>query len=168
MQASVPWWGKMALKMLLVRLPVSRGTWKKLGVFNFGPMEQPEYAYSVYMRHFTRYQRPRSGFVTLEVGPGHSAFSALISHAYGGSTTHLVDVADYIDRDVNIYHAMAEFLEKKRSPLPEVIAAKSFEEIATVCSAQYMTNGLESLRSIPDRSVDFLFSHAVIQSVHRD
>jgi SAM-dependent methyltransferase len=167
MQAAIPWWGKMALKIVLARLPVKRLAWKKLGVFNFGPMEQPEYAYRVFMRHFTRYRRPRPGFVTLEVGPGHSAFSAMISRAYGGSITHLVDVGDFIDRDVNIYRAMAEFLEKKRPALPEVIAAKSFDEIAAACSAHYITNGLESLRSIPDRSVDFLFSHAVLQSVHR-
>lgn len=166
--ASLPWWGRMAIKAVLARLPVNRLVWRQLGVFNFGPMEQPEYAYSVFFRHHSRYQRPRPGFVTLEVGPGHSAFSALIGKALGGSGCYLVDVGDFIVRDAELYKSMAAFLEKKRTPIPDVAAATSFDEIMERCSAKYLTAGLESLRTIPDRSVDFIFSHGAIQSVHKD
>jgi ubiquinone/menaquinone biosynthesis C-methylase UbiE len=36
------------------------------------------------------------------------------------------------------------------------------------CHAEYLTNGLESIRSIPSAMVDFVFSQAVLEHVRRD
>jgi SAM-dependent methyltransferase len=43
----------------------------------------------------------------------------------------------------------------------------SIETILAVCRATYGTSGLTSLRAIPDKSVDFVWSHTVLQHVRR-
>ena len=40
-------------------------------------------------------------------------------------------------------------------------------EILTVCNGRYLFNGVVSLRNIPTGSVDFIFSHSVLQHVRR-
>jgi SAM-dependent methyltransferase len=41
------------------------------------------------------------------------------------------------------------------------------EDVAEACSAEYLTEGLASLRKIPSTSVDFVWSHAVLPYVRR-
>ncbi len=46
---------------------------------------------------------------------------------------------------------------------PQVVdGAKSVAELLARCASVYSTRGLESLRGIPDASVDFVWSHAVL------
>jgi hypothetical protein len=37
---SAPWWAKIAGKLVLSRLPVEHALWKRLGLFQYGAMEQ--------------------------------------------------------------------------------------------------------------------------------
>jgi SAM-dependent methyltransferase len=43
----------------------------------------------------------------------------------------------------------------------------SMSDMLLDCHAEYLTGGLESLRSIPSGSVDFIFSQAVLEHVRR-
>ena len=54
--SQVPWWGKIAAKMILARLPVNYRAWKQLHLFENGAMDEPLYAYGVYKKHFDRVQ----------------------------------------------------------------------------------------------------------------
>ena len=94
--ASIPWWGKIAAKLILARLPVDYKVWKRLHLFECGKMEDAGYAYGVFKRHFdaARSRRAFNKFVGLELGPGDSLFSAMIAYAYEASAYHLVDVGD--------------------------------------------------------------------------
>ena len=80
--AKVPWYLKIALKIVLSRIPLERTFWNRLGVFRHGRMKEPSYAFEVFMKHFHRAGLPsdRQGFVGLELGPGDSLFSALSAH----------------------------------------------------------------------------------------
>jgi SAM-dependent methyltransferase len=40
--------------------------------------------------------------------------------------------------------------------------------LLTACNAIYLTQGLEALRTVPDQSIDFGWSHAVLEHVRRD
>ena len=160
----IPWWGKITAKLLLARLPFSYEVLQKLDLLSLDGMAQPSYAYSVFKQHFERV-RPREGFVSLELGPGDSVFSALISRAFGGSACYLVDAQDFVQKDVQMYRDMAAFLNEKGLPAPDLQNLQSLEEVLDCCCAQYMTSGLSSLRTIPDRSVDFIFSHAVLEHI---
>ena len=83
--SKVPWWGKIAAKVILARLPVNYRAWKQLHLFENGAMDEPSYAYGVYKKHFDRVQSRRilDRFVGLELGPGDSLLSAMVAGCAG-------------------------------------------------------------------------------------
>jgi hypothetical protein len=165
--APIPWWGKIAAKVILARLPVDYKIWKRLHLFEYGNMEEPSYAHGVFRKHFdaVRSRKTFNGFVGLELGPGDSLLSAMIAHAYGASAYYLVDVGAFARADVKRFGAMADFLVDQGLPTIEVDNVTSTEALLAACRATYGTRGLISLRAIPDHSVDYIWSHAVLQHV---
>jgi SAM-dependent methyltransferase len=63
---------------------------------------------------------------------------------------------------------MAHFLRARGLPTPELERVQSLAGILAACRATYGTSGLASLRAIPDRSLDFIWSHTVLQHVRRE
>ena len=165
----VPWQLNLAVKVVLSRMPVSYQIWKKVGFFNLGAMERPDYALLVFRRHFDfagMSKRPR-GFACLELGPGDSLSSALIASALGASRTYLVDVGRFANTDPATYHHTAAYLRKNGLPSADISKLRTCDQLLAVCSAEYLTHGVDSLRQIPSASVDFVFSHATLQQVRR-
>jgi hypothetical protein len=165
----VPWWAKIHLKLALSRIPVDYRFWQRLELFKHGKMDQPEYAWNIFQSHFQAAGIPAgaNGYVALELGPGDSLFSALVANACGAASTILADVGPFARHDLKPYHAMAEFLSKRGLCVPDISNANSIEEVLKACNAQYVTAGLGALRSIPDKSVDFIWSQAVLEHVRR-
>lgn len=163
----IPWWVKIASKIILSRLPASYYLWKKLSLFEHGSMQKPAYAYSVFKQHFDRIQPP-SGFTSLELGPGDSLFSAIVTKAFGGSSSYLVDTGDYATQDIDSYKKINDFLREQGLPVdPTWSNWQSVSDVLESCSAHYLTSGLSSLKSIPDRSVDFIWSQAVLEHIRK-
>lgn len=162
----IPWWSKVITKLVLSRLPVSYKLWKKLSLFEHGHMQQSSYVYQVFQKHFERV-KPDKGFVSLEIGPGDSLSSAIVSKAFGGSASYLVDAGDFAHKDINTYQAMADFITQQKLPIPEIKNLKSLTDILSECNASYLTSGLSSLKSIPDKSVDFIWSQAVLEHIRQ-
>jgi len=161
---SLPWWAKIIAKIALSHLPINYNSWKNISLFAHGSMEQPDYALKVFLRHFNQVE-PSAGFVSLELGPGDSLFSALITMAFGGRSSYLVDIGDFAVRDLGPYRAMADLLSQNGLDAPDIFAMNSLDEILQYCNSNYMTNGLLSLRKISDHSVDFVWSHAVLEHI---
>jgi hypothetical protein len=105
LKQAIPWWGKIAVKLFISRIPVTYRLWKRLSLFEHGSMEQPAYAYQVFQQHYERAQ-PDANFVSLELGPGDSLCSAIISKVCGGSHTYLVDVGSYASYNLQLYQHM--------------------------------------------------------------
>jgi SAM-dependent methyltransferase len=166
----IPWQLKIGAKVVLSRLPFDYRIWKRLGAFELGAMEKPEYALHVFHRHFDAVNFPRKHgeFVALELGPGDSLFSGLIARAFGASRTYLVDVGHFASSDLTPYRNMENHLRQSGLQLPDLKNCSNFDELKAACSAEYFTEGLASLRKIPSASVDFIWSHAVLQHVRRD
>jgi Methyltransferase domain len=166
----IPWRVKIAAKVVLARLPVDYSFWERLSLFKHGPMEQPEYAFQIFCRHFERVQFPRKsgGFVCLELGPGDSLFSALIARALGASKVYLVDVAPFARRDVAPYREMMSYLSDCGFAVSEFRECRSVDGFLKACSAEYLIGGLSSLKQIPTKSVDFIWSQAVLEHVRRN
>jgi SAM-dependent methyltransferase len=164
-----PWQLKIAAKVVLARVPFSTRLLNRVGVFNIGGMERPEYALRVFRRHFDRavFARKKQPFVTLELGPGDSLFAALIARTFGGSATYGVDVGPFATWDVGHYRQMEEYLRQSGLNSPSLAACSTVDEVMKLCDGRYLTNGLASLRQIPSASVDFIWSHAVLQHVRR-
>ena len=169
-KSQIPWPAKIAAKIFLSRLPVTSGFWKKVRLFEPGSMDEPAYAYQVFKKHFdtiSRFASPKKGFSCLELGPGDSLFTAMITNAFGGEVSYLVDVGEYALSDVQQYETMGIFLSEKGLVSRSTGKFRSLEEYLACYSAKYMPEGLASLKTIPDESVDFQFSHAVLEHIKR-
>ena len=166
----IPWWGKIAAKIALSRLPLGRQLLQRLPVFRHGAMDDPAYAIANFRRHHDRARQHGlvADFVSLELGPGDSLASAPITQAFGGGGCWLVDSGRFARTDMSIYRAVAEGLENLGLPVVAVDACREIGELMTACNARYLTDGLESLRTIPDGSVDFIWSQAVLEHVRLD
>ena len=51
---------------------------------------------------------------------------------------------------------------------PDFSMAASFEDILRICNAEYLTNGVSSLRQIASGSIDFVWSHSVLEHVRKN
>ena len=166
----VPWWGKIIAKIVLSKMPLKYKAWRKVGFFKHGDMIKPEYAYQVFKKHYDRVSpRPSKpkDFTVLELGPGDSLFTAVIAFAFGARQCYLVDVSYYAISDLKPYREMAKFVSEKAMLAPGIKDTKTLDELLSICNAHYGTNGLETLCTIPDRSVDFVFSQAVLEHVRK-
>lgn len=170
-KTKLPWWFKVLSKIVVYRLPVPYDFWRSISFFDNGKMEVPDYAYNVFFNHFKQVSQQKplpEQFVSLELGPGDSLFSALISRSLGGGKSYLVDAGDFTIQEVEPYKQMADFLNQKNLPLPAGIdEANSVSEIMEICNANYLRSGLSSLQSLESNSVDFIWSQAVLEHVKR-
>ncbi len=168
MRGLVPWWGRIGVKLVLARLPAGYEVWRRLNLFVHGAMLQSDYALRVFRQHFAHSGleagRP---FVALELGPGDSLSSALVAAAYGAEHTYLVDAGAYASMDISVYREAARQLRAGGLAVPEIEACTNMADLLRVCRATYGTEGLASLRQIPTASVDFIWSHAVLEHVRR-
>jgi SAM-dependent methyltransferase len=165
----LPWWLKIAGKVVISRLPVSYERWASIGVFRHGQMDNPAYAQQVFAGHVSAagFDPGARSWVGLELGPGDSAASAVIAAAHGAERFHLIDDGDYARRDPRLYAAVAAHLRGGGHDVP-ALDGRAFEDMLGACRATYATEGVRSLRALPDASVDFVYSQAVLEHVHRD
>jgi SAM-dependent methyltransferase len=165
---AIPWWTRIGAKIVLSRLPAGYATWRRLRLFTHGAMHDADYALSVFAQHFAR-----SGlsvgqpFVAAEFGPGDSLSSAVIAAAHGATHTHLVDAGAYATTDLAVYRNIAEKLRAMGLNPPDLNGVNDVAGLLRACSASYGTRGLDSLREIRSGSVDFAWSHAVLEHVRR-
>ena len=166
---SLPWQLKIAAKVILSRVPLSPKLLSRAGVFQVGGMRRPEYAVNVFRRHFKNavFARKDQPFVVLELGPGFSVFSAVIARAFGASASYAVDSSPLASTDVQLYRELATYLHDNGFNPPSLENSNSLDEILKACGGTYLSNGVESLKTIPTASVDFVFSHTVLQHVRR-
>jgi len=165
---SVPWWAKIGAKIVLSRLPFGYSLWQKLGLFRHGKMDQVSYVQGVFDQHITRagFSNQLKGKTVLELGPGDSIATAVIAACHGAIAV-LIDSGDYAVRDVGLYQNFANRLKEQGLNVPDLSDAESREDVLAICGAKYLTNGLSSLQTIPDGSVDLIFSQAVLEHVRR-
>jgi SAM-dependent methyltransferase len=167
---SVPWQLKIAAKIVLARLPFPYHLWAKIGLFKQGGMDRPDYALRIFRQHFDRacFARKTDNFVALEFGPGDSLCSALIARTFGASRTFLVDIEACASTNLAIYRRMESQLRQLGLYPPNLDHCRSLHDVAEACSAEYLTEGLASLREIPSASVDLVWSNAVLPYVRRE
>ncbi len=169
MKRFVPWWLKLAVKLILSRIPLGYSVWHRFNIFVHGAMDDPDYAYGVFYRHLIQSGVDIKGKVVMELGPGDSLFSAITANALGAEKTYLVDTGPYTSDDMSRYHDYCNFLSQKNFDLSGLLdGVNDLEGLMRRVNGLYMTEGLRSLKSIPDNSVDYVFSHAVLEHVSRE
>jgi hypothetical protein len=167
----LPWWVKLGAKLVLARLPISYRAWRRLGVFRHGEMNLPEKAISVFRSYFDRASARapiRSGFKSLELGPGDSVLSGLVARAFGAERAWLVDAGPFADTDVDSCKKTAAILALEGRTVPDISDASSLDEVLARAGVVYLTGGTASLADIPDGSIHFFWSQVVFEHVPLD
>lgn len=165
----LPWWLKIAGKIVLSRIPVTYGVWRKLGLFKHGDMCNPTYALEVFHSHIKRAGLSLSdlyGKTILEIGPGDSVATALVAYGYGASAI-LIDTGHWAYDDVKLYQELAKIMSSKGLLVPDIRNAKSIDDILVACNARYITSGLAGWKDIGSESIDLIFSQAVLEHVRK-
>lgn len=160
----------MGAKVLLGNLPGLRAVAHKTGLFRWGAMHQAGYALRVFRSHMAEAfpQGLPAGFTALELGPGDTLASALIARAYGASKIYLADAGNYASRDINLYRELANDLKREGVPnVPYLDNVDSFDDMLRLLNASYLPGGLADLQCIETGSVDFIWSHSVLEHVRK-
>lgn len=135
-------------------------------MFRAGAMDVPEYAFDVFKKHFeTAGLAGQRDFAVLELGPGDSLLTALYSRAFGAAHTWLVDVAPLAVQDIGLFICAEQMLSRYNMPALGMAAIPSVRAALEHLDTSYLTQGLESLRTIPNGAVDLVFSQAVLEHV---
>jgi len=132
-------------------------------------MDSADYALGVFDTHLSNAlldKHALQGKTILEIGPGDSIATAIIAHAYGARAL-LMDAGRFATDDVSSYQPLCDQLASRGLPAPDISSACSIDDILETCHSEYWTQGLSSWSSIPDESVDFVFSQAVLEHIHK-
>ncbi|MGH9049114.1 MAG: methyltransferase domain-containing protein [Acidimicrobiia bacterium] len=160
------WRGKILAKIVLSRLPVPYRAWRRIGIFRHGHMRSGDYAIEVFEQAAERAGLGDvRGLRLLELGPGDSLFSALLTRAAGAASSVHVDVGEHADRDLAHYREFARLLEERGYDPIHLCGLGTLEEVLEHCDARYLTRGLDSLRALPSGSIDFTWSQSTIEHI---
>lgn len=166
---SFPWWLKAAVKIVISRMPVTYEFWQSLGLFRHGHMDTATYALNVFDKHVACAGLDSvdlEGKTLLEVGPGDSIATAIIAYAHGANAI-LLDVGPFARNTLEPYRALCDLLNSLGLRTPDLSRLHTIDEILAACDSRYLTGGLASWRELATESVDFVFSHTVLQFVRK-
>ena len=162
----IPWWAKISAKIALSKAPISYELWRSIGIFRHGKMIEASYSRRVFESHMATLAAHACVAPTslLELGPGDSVSTAIWAQSHGVSSTALVDAGRFATSDVSAYK---NALEMAGLAAESVASAATINEMLSALGAQYLCDGITSLRSLPSESVDAMFSNAVLEHVRR-
>lgn len=167
--SALPWWAKIAAKIVFSRLPTGYALWQRLGSFRHGAMDDAGYACSVFESHVraSGLHGELAGRRILELGPGDSVATAVIASAHGARAV-LVDAGRFAQAAPASYAGLVAHLRERGLEAPDISRCRDLDELLAACGARYLTGGLRSLQGIESSSVDLIFSQAVLEHVRRN
>ena len=162
------WLAKIIFKIVLSRLPIDYTIWKKFNIFKHGQMESFYYSKRIFEGHYTDMTKFNaiSNPSILEIGPGDSLFSMIFSRKYSSNKFYFLDVGEFANKNVSLYKGLISklinegYLEKF-----DIKDNFSFHELLDFSNAFYLTSGLNDLRKLKSNSIDYIFSHSVLEHV---
>tara|TARA_Y100000590_G_scaffold229380_1_gene258730 strand:- start:12325 stop:13191 length:867 start_codon:yes stop_codon:yes gene_type:complete len=166
----IPWWLKMTIKIFLSFMPFKYDFWQKLGLFRHGSMDKASYFQRIISTHLKASKLSPDdlqGKKIIEMGPGDSVSSAIVFSSYNAKAI-LIDAGDFSVKDITQYKAISKELYEDGYAVKNIDHVTSFIEMLDVIGAKYLTNGLMSFSEIEDNSIDFIFSEAVLEHIHKD
>ena len=164
------WWVIVLAKLMLSFAPSLKRIFRALGFYSPGKMLDYDYAINCFNEHHNASEDLEGdsiiGKVVVEFGPGGSNFSALIGHAMGVSRSILIDIEPMdqltLDSTEQNFTLIKDELETRIKS--KAIRNHNFSGI----DYSYMSEGITSLGLLESNSVDFLWSHSVLQHIHID
>ena len=162
------WILKIFLKIILSRLPIEQKFYRKIGIFRNGGMNKVEYSKKIFFGHlgdlksFKDINEP----VILEIGPGDGIATAIYSRVYNSSKVYLIDIEEFADNDISKYKDMIFSLKNdKNFKNINLSSLNTLPDLLKEFNTSYLTNGIESFKKIENLSVDYIFSHSVMEHI---
>ena len=165
-----PWWSKIALKIVMSRIPVGYRLWRYFGLFKHGNMESSSYNIRIFNQHVLNadLNEKLHGKVVLELGPGDSIATAILALCFDAKAL-LIDVGNFAIDDIYFYKKMIGDFRKKGLVFPhDLNSIKTINDLLLACDARYLTNGLKSYKEVETDSVDLIFSQAVLEHIREE
>ncbi|MDO8264188.1 MAG: class I SAM-dependent methyltransferase [Gallionella sp.] len=161
------WLLKLSAKVVLSRLGIPYELWRKAGLFRHGQMDSYEYAVKIFQLHASRAfpQGDLSGKTVLEIGPGDSLASAVIGRALGAGRIILVDAGRFATVDFGFYRSLAAQLSACGYRSPDLAGVDTLQGMLSACQAEYLTSGVSSFSELGDATVDYAWSHSVLEHI---
>ena len=165
----VPWYIKILIKIVLSRIPAKYQLWAKVNLFKHGDMLNIEYAFNVFKKHIEKAKLENlDNKIICELGPGDSLATALIAYSHGARTI-LIDAGNFASSELSFYKKLNEFLKSQNLKYIENFDSISdIYELLDICNSKYLTNGLISLKSLKENSINLIFSQAVLEHVPKN
>ncbi|MHC4052549.1 methyltransferase domain-containing protein [Bradyrhizobium sp. 25ACV] len=141
-----------------------------MGLFRHGEMMVPERAISAFESHFrsaVQHGQLPANFRSLELGPGDSVLSGFVARAFGAEKAWLADAGPFAETDIAGCRALLELLAshgRAVAPLKSATLPDAMKEY----DIAYLTEGTNSLKKIPNQSIDFVWSQVVLEHIYRD
>ena len=164
------WALKIILKIIFSRLNIPYSVWKNFNIFKHGQMESFEYSRKIFEGHFRDMSKVNKidNPIIMEIGPGDSLFSMVYSRKYSNEKFYFIDVGNFATKNLNLYFQLQKNLEKENLEVKNLVKPfKDFVDLLCFYNTEYLTSGLESLKEIDDNSVDYIFSHSVLEHVRK-
>ncbi len=164
------WRLKIILKIIFSRLNIPYSFWKKINIFKHGQMENFDYSRKIFEGHFKDLTQINKIYnpVIMEIGPGDSLFSMVYSRKYSKEKFYFLDVGSFANKDISLYLNLQKILEKSNYfSLKLKSNYTSFDEILEFYNSEYLINGIESMKKLKENSVDYIFSHSVLEHVRK-
>jgi len=158
------WILKIALKIILSRIPMGYRFWSNIGIFLHGKMKTRDYPKMVLELHFSEFVDfggHTEGSHVLEIGTGDSVASCLIANKWGSKVCYTVDAGDYASKDMNFYQTLSMDLGKILKN------GTTFEEMLNGINGIQLTQGLNSWSAVPRKSIDFVWSHSTLEHIRK-
>jgi SAM-dependent methyltransferase len=166
------WIVRVIAKIILSRFPIGYRIWARFGVFRHGKMDNIKYATQILERHLPELNT-KGEWRGLEIGPGDSIFSALLTpilYPLNQGIT-LVDSGDYASKDLKLYRSCFSSIDKNLNldaKLPDFDNSETVEELLSSIGGCYLIDGLSSIKRLPDEQFDIIFSQAVLEHIRKD
>lgn len=131
-------------------------------------MDTIDYSIRVFSNHIKKinYTECISGSTVLELGPGDSVATSLIAKSYGARSI-LIDSSQFATEKMITYQSINNALPSFGMNSVDISSCCNLREMLDKCDSKYLTDGLNSLKQIPDNSVDIIFSQSVLQHIRR-
>jgi len=165
------WILKFIIKLALSHLKISYSFLQKLNISRHGRADSINYSLGVLNNHLDNFKISHNelkGKNFLEIGPGDGIINAIVIGAFGGKTI-LIDNGSYINQNLDHYKRV---IDKLSCIFPQVNfhigTINSFDDILNTFNIEYKTNGVNSILTVQDESIDYIFSQAVFEHIDKD
>jgi len=162
------WLLKIFLKIILSRLPIEQRIFRKIGIFRNGGMNQVDYSKRIFFGHlgdlksYGDFHEP----TILEIGPGDGIATAIYSRVYNSPKVYLIDVEEFADTDISKYkEIICSLKDEKNFQNIDLSSLNTISDLLKEFNTSYLTEGLDSFKKIENSSVDYIFSHSVMEHI---